>query len=163
MEWNLWIYCFHFCVSVCLCTLTQSRLCKIMTSSLHGMLRKIHFAWYNYYNGMPRIHPLLFDDHHPIYYYFWQIYALSECLLVYIIYLPSMLWHFWLDGSKGIWPVKTEWHGYLSAARCKWFAYGPADATVTSSSLASLNSRMVLPFWWWLTQVVLEQRLLNWM
>jgi len=21
------------------------------------------------------------------------------------------------------------WHGYLSAARCRWFAYGPADAT----------------------------------
>jgi len=25
---------------------------------------------------------------------------------------------------------KTEWHGYQSAARCK-FAYGPADATAT--------------------------------
>ena len=23
------------------------------------------------------------------------------------------------------------WHGYLSAVRCKWFAYGPADATAT--------------------------------
>ena len=35
------------------------------------------------------------------------------------------------------------WRGYLSAARCKWFAYGPADATATLSSLASLKSRMV--------------------
>jgi len=25
-------------------------------------------------------------------------------------------------------------HGYLSGARCKWFAYGPADATATPSS-----------------------------
>ena len=26
-------------------------------------------------------------------------------------------------------PVTTCWHGYLSGARCKRFAYGPADAT----------------------------------
>ena len=38
---------------------------------------------------------------------------------------------------------------------------GPADATATQSSLASLKSRLVLPFWCRLTQVVLEKRLLN--
>jgi len=27
--------------------------------------------------------------------------------------------------------------------RCKWFAYGPADATATSSSLVSLKSSLV--------------------
>jgi len=32
--------------------------------------------------------------------------------------------------------------------RCKSFAYGPADVTVTPSSLASLKSRLVLPFWY---------------
>jgi len=35
------------------------------------------------------------------------------------------------------------WHGYLSGARCKWFAYGPADATATSSSVAPVKSRLV--------------------
>jgi len=40
--------------------------------------------------------------------------------------------------------VMRCWRGYLSAARCKWFAYGPANATATPSSLASLKSRMVL-------------------
>jgi len=38
------------------------------------------------------------------------------------------------------------WCGYLSGARCKWSAYGPADATdatATSSSLASLKSILV--------------------
>jgi len=45
----------------------------------------------------------------------------------------------------------------LSGARCEWFAYGPADATATPSSLASLKSRMVSPFWCWLIQVVLEK------
>ena len=39
--------------------------------------------------------------------------------------------------------VMTWWHGYLSAARCKWFAYCPADATAIPSSLASLKYRFV--------------------
>ena len=64
--------------------------------------------------------------------------------------LPSVLWRCWLGGRKGIWPVKNwvvrYWHGYLSAAMCKWFAYGPADATATPCSLASLKCRLVLLF-----------------
>jgi len=52
-------------------------------------------------------------------------------------------------GKKSIWPVKN-WltrclHGYLFGARCKWLAYGPADATATPSSLALVKSRMVYP------------------
>ena len=31
--------------------------------------------------------------------------------------------------------VMRWWRGYLSGVRCKWLAYVPADATVTSSSL----------------------------
>ena len=50
---------------------------------------------------------------------------------------------------------------YLSGARCKWFAYGPADVTATPSSLASLKSRFVQHFWCRLTQVVLEKMPLN--
>ena len=43
--------------------------------------------------------------------------------------------------------------GNLSGVRCKWFAYGPDDATVTPSSVAPVKSRMVylsgasLPRW----------------
>ena len=39
------------------------------------------------------------------------------------------------------------WHGCLSGTRCK-FAYGPADATATHLFLASVKSRLVLPFWY---------------
>jgi len=39
----------------------------------------------------------------------------------------------------------------------KFFAYGPADATGTPSSLDSLESRMVFPFSCQLTHVVLEK------
>jgi len=56
------------------------------------------------------------------------------------------------------------WCGYLSGARCRLFAYGPADAYClcqpeTPSSLASFKSRLVLPFWYQLIQVALEKRL----
>jgi len=37
----------------------------------------------------------------------------------------------------------SEWWRYLSEARCKWFAYGPTDATVNPSPLSSLKSRLV--------------------
>jgi len=37
--------------------------------------------------------------------------------------------------------VVRYWHGYLPAARCKWFEYGPADATATPSSFAPVKSR----------------------
>ena len=64
--------------------------------------------------------------------------------------LPSVLWYCWLDGRKGIRPVKNWevrcWRGYLSGARCR-LAYGPADATATHLSLAPVKSRLVLPFW----------------
>jgi len=55
--------------------------------------------------------------------------------------LPSVLWHCWLGSRKGIRPAKTEWWGtgvcgYLPGARCKWFAYGPADVSAIPSSLA---------------------------
>jgi len=63
------------------------------------------------------------------------------------IIMPSVLWHCWLGIRKSIWPVKNwvigYWRGYLSGVWCKWFAYGPADATATPSSLASVKSRMV--------------------
>ena len=38
------------------------------------------------------------------------------------------------------------WCGYLSGVRCKCFAYGSADATATPSSLASVRSRIIMPF-----------------
>ena len=42
------------------------------------------------------------------------------------------------------------WHGYLSGARCKWLAYGPADATATPSSLLQKNC---LTVWYRLTRL----------
>ena len=54
-------------------------------------------------------------------------------------------WAVWRasDLSKLSAEVLASWRGYLSGARCKWFAYGPADSTATPSSLAPIKSRMV--------------------
>jgi len=52
------------------------------------------------------------------------------------------------------------WCGYLSGARCILFAYGPADviAIWKPHHPASFKSRLVVPFWYRLMQVVLEKR-----
>ena len=75
-----------------------------------------------------------------------------------------MLWRCWLEGRKGIQPVKNRvvgcWRGYLSGARCR-LAYGPADATATQLFLASVKSRLILPFWYRLTWVVPRKGPLN--
>ena len=76
-------------------------------------------------------------------------------------YHATVLWRCWLGGRKGIRPVKNRvvgyWHGYLSGARCIW----PSWCHCYLPSLAPVKSRLVLPFWYRLTQVVLEKRPLN--
>jgi len=53
--------------------------------------------------------------------------------------------------------------GYLSPARCRLFAYGPADATASQNPIISclIQLQTNLPFWYSLTQVVLEKRPLS--
>jgi len=51
---------------------------------------------------------------------------------------------------------------FLSGARCR-LAYGPAYAIATHCLLlVSINTRLVLPFWHWLTLVVPEKGTLKW-
>ena len=59
------------------------------------------------------------------------------------------------------WVVRC-WRGYLYGARCR-LAYGPAASWCHchSLSLASVKTRLVLPFWYWLTRVVLDKEPLN--
>jgi len=72
--------------------------------------------------------------------------------------LPSVLWHCRLRVKKSAQTVKIEWWGvgdwcgYLSGARCRWFAYGPIQLmplqSQTTSYLAAFKSRLVLSFWY---------------
>ena len=62
-------------------------------------------------------------------------------------FLPSVLWHCWLGVRKSIRPPACKnlvlrcCCGYLSEARCRLFAYGPADAT------AIPKPHHLLPHW----------------
>ena len=98
----------------------------------------------------------------------------SECLLSsinffvihfvnYYCTLPSVLWRCWLGGRKGIRPVKNEWWGVgvvvclERGADLHMAQQMPLPLTVSCSS----KIQIVLPFWYRLTQVVLEKRPLN--
>jgi len=79
----------------------------------------------------------------------------------------SVLWHCWLGVRISIWLVKVEWWGVGVVISLEWGAdclhmvqLMPLHPK-TPSSLASFKSRLVLPYWYQLTQVVLEKRPLN--
>ena len=82
----------------------------------------------------------------------------------FLISKLTTLWRCWLGGRKGIRPVKNWevgcWRGYLSGVRCR-LAYGPSWCHCHSLSLASVKSRLVLPFWYRLTRVVPDKGPLN--
>ena len=81
--------------------------------------------------------------------------------------VPSVLWHCWLDVRNSTQPVKTEWWGVgvviclEPGADCLHMVQLMPLHPKTPSSLASFKSRLALPFWYRLTQVVLEKRPLN--
>ena len=73
---------------------------------------------------------------------------------------PSVLGRCWLGGTKGIRSVKKLSGGVLAwlsvcseVQTCTW----PSWRHCHSLSLASVKSRLVLPFWYWLTRVVPEK------
>ena len=78
--------------------------------------------------------------------------------------LPSVFWCCWLGDRKGIRPVKKLSGGVLAwlsvwseVQTCIW----PSWCHCHSLSLASVKSRLVLPFWYRLTWVVPDKGLLN--
>ena len=73
--------------------------------------------------------------------------------------MPSVLWCCWLGDRKGIRPVKKSgvvlaWLSVWSEVQtCIW----PSWCHCHSLSLAWVKSRLVLPFWYWLTWVTPEK------
>jgi len=76
------------------------------------------------------------------------------------VYLPSVLWHCWLGGRKGIRPVKNWvvgcWRGCLGWGADLHIAQQmPLPLTISCSSKSRLVlTFLVLPFWYLLTRVV---------
>jgi len=88
----------------------------------------------------------------------------TNTLLSLLADLLSVLWRCWLGGRKGIRPVKNLSGGVLvwlsvcsEVQTCIWSSWCHCH----SLSLASVKSRLVLPFWYWLTWVVPEKEPLN--
>ena len=78
--------------------------------------------------------------------------------------MPSVLWHCWLGGRNGIQPVKVVgcWVlAWLSVSSEVQTCTRPSWCHCHSLSLASVKSRLVLPFWYRLTRVVPEKGPLN--
>ena len=78
--------------------------------------------------------------------------------------MPSVLWCCWLGGRKGIRPVKNLSGGVMvwlfvcsEVQTCIWLSWCHCH----SLSVASIISRLVLPFWYRLTRVVLDSGQLN--
>ena len=88
---------------------------------------------------------------------FYTVYSLSSLLL------PAVLWRCWLGGRKGISQSKLSggvlaWLSVWSEVQtCIW----PSWCHCHSLSLASVKSRLVLPFLYCLTRVVPDKGLLN--
>ena len=96
--------------------------------------------------------------HHTLLPYRGGVINISLCALV--------LWHCWLDVRKSTWPVKIGWWGVGVVICLEWgtdclhmVQLMPLHSK-SPSSLASFKSRLVLPLWYWITQVVPEKRLL---
>ena len=91
--------------------------------------------------------------------------AVKRSLL--LLLLLSVLWHCWLGIRKSIWPVEIEWWGVGVViclepwTDCLHMVQLMPLHPKTPSSLALFKSRLVLPFWYQLSQVVLEKRPLN--
>ena len=66
-------------------------------------------------------------------------------------FLNSVLWRYWLGGRKGIRPVKNWVVGCSSEVQT---CIRPSWCHCQSLYLASIKSRLILPFWYRLTRVV---------
>ena len=82
-----------------------------------------------------------------------------QCLMSTVL-MPPVLWRCWFGGRKGIRPVKKQsgrvlaWLSVWSEVQtCIW----PSWCHCHSLSLASVKSKLVLPFWYRLTWIVPEK------
>ena len=82
-------------------------------------------------------------------------------LILIFNFVPSVLWRCWLGMRKSNWPVKVEWWGVGEVihlergADCLHMVQLMPLLPKTPWSLVSFKSRLVLPFCYRLTQVVL--------
>ena len=79
-----------------------------------------------------------------------MVYFVWQCFQCF----DTVGWHQQEHPACKNWVMRC-WCGYLSGARCRLFAYGPVDAITIPQPhhLSPFKSKLVLPFWYRLTQV----------
>jgi len=158
--------------SPCFCLIFLVYVCKCTFANVHSLyLKCLHLLKNAYRQLLPIMMITICDDHHQCDHIMitlvvnnllaiWRHFCLHEPIcqrrlwerlfkgrfingLIYLLQL--LLWHCWLVITKSIQPVKTEWWGagIVVRSELQMIAYGPPDATATSSSLVSLKSRLV--------------------
>ena len=117
--------------------------------------------------GSPDLVPMLMDDRGDIGHVRTSA-AVCRCSrLTCKVWMPSVLWHRWLGVRKSIRPVKIEWWGVgvviclERSTDCSHMVHLMPLHPQTPASLASFKSRLVLPVWYRLAQVVMEKTPLN--
>ena len=140
--------------------------CLLTTTSTFGLRRR---CWSSQQCYLHCLHTLQISKIHSYQLHNQRLQINSFMFWIYkcftlLLTLPSVLWRCWLGGRKGIWPVKKQSGGVLAwlsvwskVQTCIWLSWCHCH----SPSLASLKSRLVLPFWYRLTRVVLEKGPLN--
>ena len=86
---------------------------------------------------------------------------LSKIIFFYVLHCDiKCFWCCWLGGRKGVQPVETEWCG-TGVVICLERGADLHMAQLMPLPLASVKSRLVLPFWYRLTWVVPDKGPLN--
>jgi len=83
-----------------------------------------------------------------------------------VLFMPSVLWRCWLGGKMGIRSAKTEWWGagvVICLERGANLHIRPSWCYCHSLSLASVKSRLVLPFWYRLNPGGPGKRAVKWL
>ena len=127
-------------------------------SALQIYVNRRDFREDNYQTELP-IPEVILIPFYPLNIFHQKIYISTINALVH-----SVLWCCWFGGRKGVWPVKKLSGGVLAwlsvwskVQTCIW----PSWYHCHSLSLASVKSRLVLPFCYRLTHVVPDKGPLN--
>ena len=84
-----------------------------------------------------------------------SVFIFTFVLFIFSVFSALTLLVWWQEGHPACKKLSGGVLAWLSGARCR-LAYGPADFIATQS-LALVKSRLVLPFWYRPTRVVLEK------
>jgi len=143
--------------SLACCTLTTVVTCTSERTVIASTAAWVYWVW----RHVPSV---VQDKAKPLRFLKLEHFDLNKyefCMRIIFVQQPPKWQYNFAVKCQYAWVVRC-WHGYLSAVwsevqTCIW----PSWCHCHSLSLASVKSRLVLPFWYWLTRVVPDKGPLN--